>query len=239
MYLFRKNMKIASFNPVKKSDGTPCAIIEMWPLPSWWFRAENADYFPLFLQVKKDDNRFHRTELLPGDRDNLAIQTRGGPEKHEVTGWVLVSSRSWQGSRCWNQTQQAWQRRPVHCPAGSTHTELLLHFQMQLRTAEVHGMFGNDQQIRTNFFPFTSKQNSLRPDPRIKYFNQVLINSYFTWPLIVVDTHCAVPRSYTHPIKVFLQLLCAPLQLLTSAMWTKVVGNISSASPSRPNPVVV
>ena len=30
-------------------------------------------------------------ELLPGDRDNLAIQTRGGPEKHEVTGWVLVS----------------------------------------------------------------------------------------------------------------------------------------------------
>ncbi|KAG5270209.1 hypothetical protein AALO_G00190000 [Alosa alosa] len=32
-----------------------------------------------------------RTELLPGDRDNLAIQTRGGPEKHEVTGWVLIS----------------------------------------------------------------------------------------------------------------------------------------------------
>lgn len=31
-----------------------------------------------------------RMELLPGDRDNLAIQTRGGPEKHEVTGWVLV-----------------------------------------------------------------------------------------------------------------------------------------------------
>lgn len=30
-------------------------------------------------------------ELLPGDRENLAIQTRGGPEKHEVTGWVLVS----------------------------------------------------------------------------------------------------------------------------------------------------
>ncbi|KAM3866718.1 insulin-like growth factor-binding protein 7 [Diretmus argenteus] len=29
--------------------------------------------------------------LLPGDRDNLAIQTRGGPEKHEVTGWVLIS----------------------------------------------------------------------------------------------------------------------------------------------------
>ncbi|XP_060092341.1 insulin-like growth factor-binding protein 7 [Heteronotia binoei] len=32
-----------------------------------------------------------RTELLPGDRENLAIQTRGGPEKHEVTGWVLIS----------------------------------------------------------------------------------------------------------------------------------------------------
>ncbi|XP_015417546.1 PREDICTED: insulin-like growth factor-binding protein 7, partial [Myotis davidii] len=45
-------------------------------------------------KVKKDDNRFHRTELLPGDRDNLAIQTRGGPEKHEVTGWVLLSPLS-------------------------------------------------------------------------------------------------------------------------------------------------
>uniref|UniRef100_A0A8C8RZG5 Insulin like growth factor binding protein 7 n=1 Tax=Pelusios castaneus TaxID=367368 RepID=A0A8C8RZG5_9SAUR len=33
-------------------------------------------------------------ELLPGDRDNLAIQTRGGPEKHEVTGWVLISPLS-------------------------------------------------------------------------------------------------------------------------------------------------
>lgn len=32
-----------------------------------------------------------RAELLPGDRDNLAIQTRGGPEKHQVTGWVLIS----------------------------------------------------------------------------------------------------------------------------------------------------
>ncbi|KAG9345455.1 hypothetical protein JZ751_008599 [Albula glossodonta] len=30
-----------------------------------------------------------KTDLLPGDKDNLAIQTRGGPEKHEVTGWVL------------------------------------------------------------------------------------------------------------------------------------------------------
>ncbi|XP_051944937.1 insulin-like growth factor-binding protein 7 [Xyrauchen texanus] len=28
---------------------------------------------------------------LPGDKDNLAVQTRGGPEKHEVTGWVLIS----------------------------------------------------------------------------------------------------------------------------------------------------
>ncbi|NWR09589.1 IBP7 protein, partial [Paradoxornis webbianus] len=35
-----------------------------------------------------------RMELLPGDRENLAIQTRGGPEKHEVTGWVLISPLS-------------------------------------------------------------------------------------------------------------------------------------------------
>ncbi|XP_008576093.1 PREDICTED: insulin-like growth factor-binding protein 7 [Galeopterus variegatus] len=42
-------------------------------------------------KVQRNDYGVQRTELLPGDRDNLAIQTRGGPEKHEVTGWVLVS----------------------------------------------------------------------------------------------------------------------------------------------------
>lgn len=40
---------------------------------------------------KKLSSSKGRTELLPGDKDNLAIQTRGGPEKHEVTGWVLIS----------------------------------------------------------------------------------------------------------------------------------------------------
>lgn len=49
-----------------------------------------------FSQVKRDHSGVQRTELLPGDRENLAIQTRGGPEKHEVTGWVLVSTKSWQ-----------------------------------------------------------------------------------------------------------------------------------------------
>lgn len=55
---------------------------------------------PPFLQVKRGHYGVQRTELLPGDRDNLAIQTRGGPEKHEVTGWVLVSTKSWQGFHC-------------------------------------------------------------------------------------------------------------------------------------------
>ncbi|XP_036890059.1 insulin-like growth factor-binding protein 7 [Sturnira hondurensis] len=45
-------------------------------------------------KVKRDDDGFQRIELLPGDRENLAIQTRGGPEKHEVTGWVLLSPLS-------------------------------------------------------------------------------------------------------------------------------------------------
>ena len=45
-------------------------------------------------EVKRGHYGVQRTELLPGDRDNLAIQTRGGPEKHEVTGWVLVSPLS-------------------------------------------------------------------------------------------------------------------------------------------------
>uniref|UniRef100_A0A2K5JF62 Insulin like growth factor binding protein 7 n=1 Tax=Colobus angolensis palliatus TaxID=336983 RepID=A0A2K5JF62_COLAP len=45
-------------------------------------------------KVKRGHYGVQRTELLPGDRDNLAIQTRGGPEKHEVTGWVLVSPLS-------------------------------------------------------------------------------------------------------------------------------------------------
>uniref|UniRef100_A0A8C5Y3V9 Insulin like growth factor binding protein 7 n=1 Tax=Microcebus murinus TaxID=30608 RepID=A0A8C5Y3V9_MICMU len=45
-------------------------------------------------KVQRGHYGIQRTELLPGDRDNLAIQTRGGPEKHEVTGWVLVSPLS-------------------------------------------------------------------------------------------------------------------------------------------------
>lgn len=59
----------------------------------------------LFSQVKRDHSGVQRTELLPGDRENLAIQTRGGPEKHEVTGWVLVSTKSWQQlhSQQWTQ----------------------------------------------------------------------------------------------------------------------------------------
>ncbi|KAJ8262557.1 hypothetical protein GJAV_G00167770 [Gymnothorax javanicus] len=43
------------------------------------------------LTWKKIISNKGKTDLLPGDKDNLAIQTRGGPEKHEVTGWVLIS----------------------------------------------------------------------------------------------------------------------------------------------------
>ncbi|KAL4641574.1 insulin-like growth factor-binding protein 7 [Arapaima gigas] len=43
------------------------------------------------LTWKKISEITGKAELLPGDRDNLAVQTRGGPEKHEVTGWVLIS----------------------------------------------------------------------------------------------------------------------------------------------------
>uniref|UniRef100_A0A8C5RCN9 Insulin like growth factor binding protein 7 n=1 Tax=Laticauda laticaudata TaxID=8630 RepID=A0A8C5RCN9_LATLA len=45
-------------------------------------------------QVYLSCDHVQRVELLPGDRDNLAVQTRGGPEKHEVTGWVLISPLS-------------------------------------------------------------------------------------------------------------------------------------------------
>ncbi|KAI4891842.1 hypothetical protein NFI96_029008 [Prochilodus magdalenae] len=40
---------------------------------------------------KKISNDKRKMLLLPGDQENLAIQVRGGPEKHEVTGWVLIS----------------------------------------------------------------------------------------------------------------------------------------------------
>uniref|UniRef100_A0A8B9S571 Insulin like growth factor binding protein like 1 n=1 Tax=Apteryx owenii TaxID=8824 RepID=A0A8B9S571_APTOW len=30
-------------------------------------------------------------EELPGDRVNMAVQVRGGPSKHEGTGWVLIN----------------------------------------------------------------------------------------------------------------------------------------------------
>ncbi|XP_016421162.1 insulin-like growth factor-binding protein 7 [Sinocyclocheilus rhinocerous] len=43
------------------------------------------------LTWRKVYNSKDKTLPLPGDKDNLAVQTRGGPEKHEVTGWVLIS----------------------------------------------------------------------------------------------------------------------------------------------------
>ncbi|KAL0974246.1 hypothetical protein UPYG_G00217670 [Umbra pygmaea] len=43
---------------------------------------------------KKVTSGKQRMDLLPGDRENLAVQVRGGPEKHEVTGWVLISPLS-------------------------------------------------------------------------------------------------------------------------------------------------
>ncbi|XP_053556611.1 insulin-like growth factor-binding protein-like 1 [Bombina bombina] len=30
-------------------------------------------------------------EELPGDRVNVAVQVRGGPSRHEITGWVLIN----------------------------------------------------------------------------------------------------------------------------------------------------
>ncbi|KAJ8371659.1 hypothetical protein AAFF_G00303350 [Aldrovandia affinis] len=46
---------------------------------------------PILTWKKITPSNKGKAALLPGDRDNLAIQTRGGPEKHEVTGWVLIS----------------------------------------------------------------------------------------------------------------------------------------------------
>ncbi|XP_072308885.1 insulin-like growth factor-binding protein 7 isoform X2 [Eucyclogobius newberryi] len=46
---------------------------------------------PVLTWNKVVNNGRKKMELLPGDTDNLAVQTRGGPEKHEVTGWVLIS----------------------------------------------------------------------------------------------------------------------------------------------------
>ncbi|MBZ3883538.1 Insulin-like growth factor-binding protein 7 [Sciurus carolinensis] len=45
-------------------------------------------------QVQRGQYGVQRTEILPGDQDNMAIETQGGPEKHEVTGWLLLSPRS-------------------------------------------------------------------------------------------------------------------------------------------------
>lgn len=57
-------------------------------------------------------------ELLPGDRENLAIQTRGGPEKHEVTGWVLVSTL------CVHRAAQTAQMQVANSPRTENSTEV-------------------------------------------------------------------------------------------------------------------
>ncbi|KAM9740720.1 insulin-like growth factor-binding protein 7 [Menidia menidia] len=46
---------------------------------------------PVLTWRKVVGGRRKALELLPGDRGSLAVQTRGGPERHEVTGWVLIS----------------------------------------------------------------------------------------------------------------------------------------------------
>lgn len=120
-------MEIAGFNPVRKSDVCPVQFQECG-----YFQVDNSvqktqRLFP-FLQVKRGNHGVQRTELLPGDRDNLAIQTRGGPEKHEVTGWVLVSTETWQGFHSQDETQPTlkgcaspatllWDRPPRKCAA--------------------------------------------------------------------------------------------------------------------------
>lgn len=48
--------------------------------------ARALDWAAVFLQVLS----IKKLELLPGDRENVAIQTRGGPQKHEATGWALL-----------------------------------------------------------------------------------------------------------------------------------------------------
>ncbi|XP_056625977.1 insulin-like growth factor-binding protein 7 [Triplophysa dalaica] len=43
------------------------------------------------LTWRKVSHDIEKIVPLPGDKENMAVQTRGGPEKHEVTGWVLIS----------------------------------------------------------------------------------------------------------------------------------------------------
>ncbi|KAH0628469.1 hypothetical protein JD844_009682 [Phrynosoma platyrhinos] len=42
-------------------------------------------------QVTESPKGVKLLEELPGDRVNMAIQVRGGPSKHESTGWVLIN----------------------------------------------------------------------------------------------------------------------------------------------------
>lgn len=66
-----------------------------------------------------------KMELLPGDRDSLAIQTRGGPEKHEVTGWVLVSTNT----------------MLCHCCSGTNQNRPWFVFQISPLTKEEEGSY--------------------------------------------------------------------------------------------------
>ncbi|XP_064829976.1 insulin-like growth factor-binding protein 7 isoform X1 [Oncorhynchus masou masou] len=68
--------------------GIPTPVITWKKVPEGSIVRSLGLLNPHFSQVTSGKQRM---ELLPGDRDNLAIQTRGGPEKHEVTGWVLIS----------------------------------------------------------------------------------------------------------------------------------------------------
>ncbi|XP_019615429.1 PREDICTED: uncharacterized protein LOC109463154 [Branchiostoma belcheri] len=44
----------------------------------------------LWRKLEKGPDGMVKVTEIPGDKQNLAIQVRGGPEKHQVTSWILI-----------------------------------------------------------------------------------------------------------------------------------------------------
>jgi len=45
------------------------------------------------LQIISTDNDEESFEEMPSDRLNMAVQIRGGPDKHKISAWVLVCQK--------------------------------------------------------------------------------------------------------------------------------------------------
>ncbi|XP_069092566.1 insulin-like growth factor-binding protein-like 1 [Pleurodeles waltl] len=77
-------------------------------------------------------------EELPGDRVNMAVQVRGGPSRHESTGWVLINPLM-------KEDEGIYQCHATNM-VGETHAEGTIKVMEQLKGRRSHHRTSEDKK---------------------------------------------------------------------------------------------